>query len=297
MTALAALGGPAPRRIGAPGRARFGHDRGVNTRIRPPAVAGRFYPGVASQLATIVDGLLAEARPHAWAKAMIVPHAGFVYSGPVAASAYASLRGYEGARIRKVVLLGPAHRVALEGLAIPSVSAFRTPLGEIPIDAELAALAGGLPDVVVSDEAHREEHSLEVQLPFLQRVLDDFTLLPVVVGHTTPAAVANLLERVWGGDDTQILISSDLSHYHGYAEAAALDRQTAGWIATSEEPGLDHQRACGAACIDGLIELARRHPGRFRRECIDLRNSGDTAGPRDRVVGYGAFAFHEVAPC
>jgi hypothetical protein len=289
----------------------------VNTRIRPPAVAGRFYPGVASQLATVIDALLAEAKPHAWAKAMIVPHAGYVYSGPVAASAYATMRGHAGARIRKVVLLGPAHRVALEGMAIPSVSAFRTPLGAIPIDPELSALAGGdfrakreeraeattqalaggLPDVVVSDEAHREEHSLEVQLPFLQRVLDDFTLLPVVVGQTTPAAVARLLERVWGGDETQILISSDLSHYHGYAEAAAIDRQTAAWIATAEQPGLDHRRACGAACIDGLIELARRHPGRFRRECIDLRNSGDTAGPRDRVVGYGAFAFHEVAPC
>lgn len=269
----------------------------MSSRVRPPSVAGRFYPGVASQLAAVVDGLLVEARPSTTAKVLIVPHAGYVYSGPVAASAFASLRACAGARIRKVVLLGPAHRVAFEGLALPSVAAFSTPLGEIPIDAELVDRALDGPEVVVSDEAHRDEHSIEVQLPFLQRVLGPFSLLPVVVGHAEPTSVAGLLERVWGGDETLIVISSDLSHYHGYAEAAAIDRQTAAWIETSVQPGLDHHRACGASCIDGLIELARRRPDRFRRERLDLRNSGDTAGPREQVVGYGAFAFHEVAPC
>ncbi|MFV8754244.1 AmmeMemoRadiSam system protein B [Nannocystaceae bacterium ST9] len=265
-------------------------------RIRPPAVAGRFYPAEPRELAAMVDALLAEvAEPEpSHAKALIVPHAGYVYSGPVAASAYARLIG-RAASITKVVLLGPAHRIHLDGLALPSVAAFRTPLGDVAIDRELVERAAELAQVVVSDEAHRDEHSLEVQLPFLQRVLPSFALLPVVVGRASPAAVAELLERVWGGDETLILISSDLSHYHGYAEAQTIDRATAAWIVASERPGLDHRRACGASCIDGLIELARRKPGRFQRELIDLRSSGDTAGPRDQVVGYGAFAVEELA--
>jgi AmmeMemoRadiSam system protein B len=265
--------------------------------VRPPAVAGRFYPAQAGELGRVVDELLAEAEPaKERAKALIVPHAGYVYSGPIAATAYAGVAAW-GSDIRKVVLLGPAHRVHLEGVAVPSSSAFRTPLGDVTIDRGLVESVLGLPGVVVNDEAHRDEHSLEVQLPFLQRVLGEFTLLPLVVGRASPAVVAQVLERVWGGDDTLVLISSDLSHYHPYADATAIDRQTAAWIVASEQPGLDPGRACGARCIDGVIELARRTPGRFRRELLDLCNSGDTAGSRDQVVGYGAFAIHEVAPC
>ncbi len=265
----------------------------LDAMIRPPAVAGRFYPGDADELRRTIDELLADASGSATpTKALIVPHAGYVYSGPIAANAYASVKS-RAASIHRVVLLGPAHRVDLEGLAVPSSAAFHTPLGDVPIDRALIDRVRDLDQVVVSDEAHREEHSLEVQLPFLQRLLPSFTLLPVVVGRVSPAAVAELLERVWGGDETLIVISSDLSHYHDYAEANAIDQATATWIVTSERPGLDHRRACGASCIDGLIELERRRPGRFERELIDLRNSGDTAGSRDQVVGYGAFAFHE----
>jgi AmmeMemoRadiSam system protein B len=274
--------------------------------IRAPAVAGRFYPGEPGELQRLVDRLLVEARAYEGPppKALIVPHAGYVYSGAVAANAYRRVTT-RSSTIRKVVVIGPAHRVYLEGLAVPSCRAFRTPLGEVAIDPTLLERVRTLAHVVVSDEAHRDEHSLEVQLPFLQRLLPPFTLLPVVVGRARPSEVAELLEQVWGGDETLIVISSDLSHYHPYAHAAALDQQTAAWIVASEQPGLDSNRACGAACIDGLIELSRREPGRLRRELIDLRSSGDTAGLHgpsgpdglhDQVVGYGAFAVHELAP-
>jgi AmmeMemoRadiSam system protein B len=265
--------------------------------VRPPAVAGRFYPGDPRELARDVDELLAAASPHEGRpKVLIVPHAGYVYSGPIAATAYANVKAW-GSTIRKVVLLGPAHRVHLDGLALASSAAFRTPLGDVPIDRALVDRVAELPRLIVDDEAHREEHALEVQLPFLQRVLGDFTLLPVVVGRASPAEVADLLERVWGGDETLVVISSDLSHYHPYADAVAIDRATAAWIVDAERPGLDPNRACGARCIDGVIELGRRSPGRFRCELLDLRNSGDTAGSGSQVVGYGAFAVHEVAPC
>lgn len=268
----------------------------MTTRVRPAAVAGRFYPGERDELTRVVDRLLASARVHEGGppKALIVPHAGYVYSGSVAASAYARVKA-RASTIRQVVLLGPAHRVHLQGLAVPSSAAFQTPLGDVTIDRALVDRARSLAQVVVSDEAHRDEHSLEVQLPFVQRLLARFSLLPVVVGRASPREVAELLERVWGGDETLVVVSSDLSHYHSYAEAAALDRQTAAWIVASEQPGLDPRRACGAACIDGLIELSRREPGRLRRELIDLRSSGDTAGSRDQVVGYGAFAVHELS--
>lgn len=235
-------------------------------------------------------GARSETRSLA-AKGIIAPHAGYVYSGPIAASAYAALAP-RAQQIEKVVLLGPAHRVHLQGLALPEASRFATPLGEVEIDAELAIRALALPQVQRSAQAHALEHSLEVHVPFLQALLPHFTLLPLVVGEASPEQVAEVLELCWGGPETAIVISSDLSHYHSYAEATRLDRSTAEWIASASTPGLDPHRACGARCIDGLIALAR--PRRLAIELLDLRNSGDTAGPRDQVVGYGAFAIHEA---
>ncbi len=265
----------------------------TSSHVRPPAVAGRFYPGSASQLCAVVDTLLANASPHGAApKGVIAPHAGYVYSGPIAATAYASIRS-RADMINNVVLLGPAHRVYLEGLALPAADRFATPLGEVEHDAELAAAVLALPQVSRSEQAHAQEHSLEVHVPFLQALLPRFTLLPLVVGDASPTEVAQVLERVWGGPETLIVISSDLSHYHDYAEARHLDEGTAAWIEQTRAPGLDPRRACGARCIDGLIEYGSQHP--IAIELLDLRSSGDTAGPRDRVVGYGAFAIREEA--
>jgi AmmeMemoRadiSam system protein B len=265
----------------------------VHGQTRPPAVAGRFYPGNPTLLADCVEEMLTVARPSPEPpKGVIAPHAGYVYSGPIAATAYASLHG-RAREITKVVLLGPAHRVYLEGLALPLAERFATPLGEVPIDAELASRVLDLPFVSRSAQAHALEHSLEVHVPFLQKLLPEFSLLPLVVGDAPPEQVAAVLELCWGGAETAIVISSDLSHYHPYAEASAIDRETVEWITHAREPGLDPRRACGARCIDGLIELGRRRP--LRVELLDLRNSGDTAGSRDQVVGYAAFAVRERA--
>ncbi|PRQ07682.1 AmmeMemoRadiSam system protein B [Enhygromyxa salina] len=263
------------------------------THARPPAVAGRFYPGDRTQLVGTLTQLMAPTATLARraAKGIIAPHAGYVYSGPIAATAYASLAA-RAEQIETVVLLGPAHRVHLQGLALPEASRFATPLGEVEIDAALAARVLKLPQVQRSAQAHALEHSLEVHVPFLQTLLPRFTLLPLVVGDATPDQVAELLDLCWGGPATAIVISSDLSHYHSYAEATRLDRATAAWIESASAPGLDPQRACGARCIDGLIALGQRR--QLGIELLDLRNSGDTAGTRDQVVGYGAFAIHEA---
>ncbi len=262
--------------------------------IRPAAVAGMFYPGAPAALAANVRACLMEAATRARAggarpKALIVPHAGYVYSGPIAAAAYTRLAAAH-ATIRRVVLLGPAHRVAIRGLALPSARAFATPLGEVEVDRKAAALALTLPQVVEDDSVHALEHALEVQLPFLQAVLDDFRIVPFAVGMATPEDVADVLERLWGGPETLILVSSDLSHYHAYAEARAIDRGSVdGILALS--PMLDHEQACGATPINALLACARRH--NLVPELLDLRNSGDTAGDKSRVVGYASFAFSE----
>lgn len=258
---------------------------------RPTAVAGQFYPGapaalraaVVSALGAAVTSSAAPATP----KILLVPHAGYVYSGPIAAQAYATLAPAR-QRIRRVVLLGPAHRVAVRGLAAPTVSAFETPLGRIPLDREALDQIAGLPQVVADDRAHAAEHSLEVQLPFLQTVLDSFTLVPLAVGHTSAEAVAEVLERLWGGDETLIVISSDLSHYLPYEQAQAADRDTVDSILRLD-PALGHEQACGATPLGGALLAARVH-GLVPR-LLDLRNSGDTAGDRARVVGYCAVAF------
>lgn len=264
--------------------------------VRQPAVAGAFYPAEPAVLRATVDRLLAGVTgtvspvvpaSAAAPKALIVPHAGYVYSGPTAAVAYARLAAVA-KLVRRVVLLGPAHRVAFSGLALPGVDAFVTPLGTVDIDRAGAAIARAIPGVFDEPRAHALEHSLEVQLPFLQRVLHEFTLLPLVVGRASAADVAAVIEALWGGPETLLVVSSDLSHYHPYREAQALDRATADLVLAGR-PALDHEQACGATPINGLL-LAARHHG-LAGELLDLRNSGDTAGDHDRVVGYAAFGF------
>lgn len=260
--------------------------------IRKPAVAGLFYPGEAATLAAEVDGLLAVVRPMPGSvpKAIIVPHAGYQYSGPIAATAYARLAPARHT-IRRVVLLGPAHREWFQGMALPSVTQFRTPLGDVPLDGELAAQLAGLPGVVVRDDAHRLEHSLEVHLPFLQRLLDRFTLLPIAVSEASAGQVARVLAAAWGGRETLIVISSDLSHYHDYATARGIDAGTAAAIEMLDGASLDGERACGYLPVQGLLLEARSRGMTVAR--ADLRSSGDTAGPRGEVVGYGAWTFAE----
>lgn len=260
--------------------------------IRYPAVAGLFYPADAQELRASVRDYLQQAKPPAEAKppkAIIVPHAGYVYSGPIAASAYKRLLPLRGI-VSRVVLLGPAHRVAVRGLALPSSTSFMTPLGRIEIDSEIAGALTALPQVSVNNATHADEHSLEVHLPFLQEVLGEFKLVPLVVGDATAEQVAEVLEAVWGGDETLIVISSDLSHYLDYDTATALDRKTSNTIEALEYEQLSYDQACGRIPVSGLLCLARKKG--LHGETIDLRNSGDTAGSRDRVVGYGAYVFH-----
>lgn len=267
----------------------------TTTLTRPAAVAGSFYPGNPAALRAAVDAHLAAAtasdapaapRP----KLLVVPHAGYVYSGDVAGLGYAQVAAAaEPGRITRVVLLGPVHRVAVRGLAAPTVGAFETPLGDVRIDQAAIASLADLPQVVRADRPHAMEHSLEVQLPFLQQVLGDgFALVPLAVGDASPAEVAQVLERLWGGDETLIVISSDLSHYLPYDEAQARDSATVQRI-LHFATDLEGDEACGAAPLNGALQLARRK-GLVPR-LLGVRNSGDSAGGRDRVVGYGAVAF------
>jgi hypothetical protein len=263
----------------------------MNTDLRPAAVAGLFYPDAPGRLASAVRAYLDGAAPSAGGppKALIVPHAGYVYSGPVAGAAYARLAALAG-QVSRVVLLGPTHRVAVRGLALPAARAFATPLGDIAIDQAAVALARTLPQVVVSDAAHAQEHALEVQLPFLKATLGTFALVPFAVGQATPQQVAEVLDLLWGGPETLIVVSSDLSHYHAYDEAQRRDRATANAV-LALAPHLDHEDACGATPVNGLLLCAQRRG--LAPALLDLRNSGDTAGDRSRVVGYASFAFVE----
>ncbi len=261
------------------------------TTIRPAAVAGMFYPGDRRHLAHDIQRMLDAVSPaQLKPKALIVPHAGYIYSGPVAASAYALLKALRGV-IRRVVLLGPVHRVWVRGLALPSADAFETPLGIVALDQEASERLLRLPQVEVNDAAHAWEHSLEVHLPFLQTVLDAFTLVPLAVGGASPEQVAEVLEEVWGGEETLIVVSSDLSHYLPYDEAQRTDQATARAI-LELDTDLVGEQACGAHPINGLMLAARRH--KLVPHLLDLRNSGDTAGDKRRVVGYGAFALTEA---
>lgn len=271
--------------------------------VRQPAVAGMFYPRSASELQHTLDRLLANARAErddrrsgpatslrSAPKALVVPHAGYIYSGPTAACGYAQL-DVAADHIRRVVLLGPTHRVPVGGMALPGCERFATPLGEVPIDTNGAALLERLPQVVTSTAAHAKEHSLEVHVPFLQTVLHDgWTLLPLAVSRCTPAQVAEVLDAVWGGSETLIVISTDLSHFHSYAEAERLDGDTVARV-LALRTDINHDQACGATPLNGLVEMARRR--RLSPSLLSMCNSGDTAGDHDRVVGYASLQFEE----
>lgn len=258
--------------------------------VRAPAVAGLFYPADPHTLAATVERLLAQAPERDIVpRALILPHAGYPYSGPVAASGYRLLAPLRG-RIDRVLLLGPAHRVPVRGLAAPSAHAFATPLGTVPVDREAIAALRELPQVGVSDLAHAPEHSLEVHLPFLQTVLGDFELVPLVVGDAKADQVAEVIEHLDDGDGTLTIVSSDLSHYLPWAVARSVDADTAQQI-LSLDASIRPEQACGAYPVNGLLVAARARgltPG-----LLDLRNSGDTAGDRRAVVGYAAIAFTE----
>ncbi len=266
--------------------------------VRPSAIAGSFYPGQPEVLARSVETMIAAAKPAVMAsvpmvpKAIIAPHAGHIYSGPIAASIYALIKPAR-ARIQRVVLLGPTHRVAVHGMALPGVDAFATPLGNIPVDAGAVKQLMKLSYVGINAEAHRMEHSLEVHLPFLQKVIDEFTLIPLAVGRATAQQVAAVIDMLWGGDETLIVISSDMSHYLPYADAQATDHATAQAI-LDLRTDINHHQACGATPVTGLNLLARQRG--LKPQLIDLRNSGDTAGDKSRVVGYGSFAFYQSQP-
>jgi AmmeMemoRadiSam system protein B len=261
------------------------------TQIRTPAVAGMFYPGDHQELQSMVTSMLdaVTATASTPIKAIIAPHAGYIYSGPVAASAYALLK-QQAHMIQRVILLGPSHRVPFRGLAASSAEIFQTPLGPITVDVAAVQRVASLPQVTLLDEAHSLEHSLEVHLPFLQLVLDDFQLVPMVVGDATGEQVSEVLDLVWGGEETLIVISSDLSHYHDYDTARQMDRRTCDAIESMQPENINFDDACGRIPVSGLLLSAKRHG--LHVHTLDLRNSGDTAGPRDQVVGYGAWIFN-----
>lgn len=259
--------------------------------VRPPAVAGTFYPSNPDDVRQVLRDAFAEAVPRPLdapiPEAIVVPHAGYVYSGAIAASAYARIAPAR-ETIRRVVLLGPSHRAPVRGLAVPSTDAFETPLGLVPIDDEARSRVLGQSAVQIDDRAHAVEHSLEVQLPFLQSVLADFTLLPMSVGDATTEEVSNVLDACWAGPETLVVISTDLSHYHRYEDAVGLDARTAAAIVACRPDVISDADACGARPVRGLLRCASDRG--LDVEQLDLRNSGDTAGDHDRVVGYGAFA-------
>ncbi len=267
---------------------------------RPAAVAGSFYPGNRRMLADNIKVLLKQAAANARfstdihtgrapPKAIVVPHAGYIYSGQTAATAYNSLIRWR-AVIKRVILLGPVHRVPVKGLALPDVDAFTTPLGEVKLDQAAIASVSNMQQVVLSYPAHAQEHALEVQLPFLQSILNDFKLVPLAVGDATPEEVAEVMERLWGGPETIIVVSSDLSHFLPYSVANEVDRSTVKNI-LQMHGGLTHHQACGGTPVNGLILAAKKH--HLHPALLDLCNSGDTAGDKSRVVGYAAFTFSE----
>jgi AmmeMemoRadiSam system protein B len=262
--------------------------------FREPAVAGSFYPDDPAVLRAVVEDFLNAAldTPGEGAvKAIIAPHAGYIYSGEIAARAYAAVAA-RAQRIKRAVLLGPAHYVAFAGIAGPTATAFATPLGSLPVDRQALRAVADLPQFVLADEPHRPEHALEVQLPFLQTVLNTVEVVPLVVGRAWPAEVAEVIARLWGGEETLVVISSDLSHYLDYETARRRDAKTAAAIEALDGSRLGPEDACGYLAIAGLVAEARRRSLRVTR--LDLRNSGDTAGPHNGVVGYGAWRFAET---
>ena len=254
---------------------------------RAPAVAGSFYPAQPQRLLETITAYLQDVKTTGKVpKAIIVPHAGYHYSGPIAASAYARLKPAAGI-IKRVVLIGPSHRVGFMGIAVSACQAFTTPLGNIALDSSAAATLLKLPFVLQLEQAHQQEHSLEVHLPFLQAVLHNFSLIPLVVGEASAEQVSQVLELLWGGEETLLVISSDLSHYHDYATAQRLDQATSACIEKLDYQHLGADAACGKGPISGLLKVLQKKS--LHIKTIDLRNSGDTAGDKHKVVGYGAY--------
>ena len=257
--------------------------------ILPPAVAGMFYPADPAELRQqVVDYLEAAERGQRQPKAIVAPHAGYTYSGPVAGTAYAQIAPFA-ERIEKVVILGPAHRLAFHGLAFSSAGRFSTPLGDVTVDRDALEVIRDLPQVIESDAPFQGEHCLEVQLPFLQTLLKDFRIVPLLVSDASAEQVAEVLERLWGGEETLIVISSDLSHYLYYHSAQGLDALTSRAIEDLLPQNIGYDQACGRTPLSGLLLEARKYG--LSAATLDLRNSGDTAGPRNQVVGYGAYVF------
>jgi len=262
------------------------------SRVRPAVFAGSFYPADPAALRAELRRAYAAARPAASAgpppKAIVGPHAGYVYSGPVAATAYAQLRPLQGT-VERVVLLGPSHQVAFDGMAVPTADVFATPLGPLQVDLAGRDTVAGLPGVLRWDAPHAREHSLEAHLPFILDALGDVAILPIVVGRAPADQVAAVIDAVWGGVETLIVVSSDLSHYHAYDDAVRLDQATVDAVEAGRPDGVGPSDACGVYPIRGLLVAAGRRG--LQGRAVDVRNSGDTAGSRDRVVGYGAFVF------
>jgi AmmeMemoRadiSam system protein B len=268
-------------------------DQADRKTIRPAAVAGSFYPRAPDVLKATVSDFLADAgiAQDGQIRALIAPHAGYVYSGVVAAKAFATLKGLQ-RPVRRLVILGPAHFVRFRGIAIPSVDAFQTPLGDMPLDKQAIDNIAGLGQIIVDDAPHAPEHALEVELPFLQVALGALPIVPLVVGSARPEQVAAVLERLWDAK-TLVVVSSDLSHYHDYETARSLDAKTAEAIDGLDEKSIGFEDACGSLAVRGLLIEVRRRGLAIER--LDLRNSGDTAGDRRRVVGYGAWVVRKVS--
>jgi AmmeMemoRadiSam system protein B len=262
----------------------------LTTNVQTPTVAGYFYPADPGELRSDVRQFISAATQELThpPKALIAPHAGYIYSGPIAGTAYAQLSKVADS-ITSVVILAPSHRVTFRGIALSSAEFFRTPLGDIEVDKDVISLIEDMPQVNILDSAFTQEHSLEVHLPFLQETLNNFKIVPLVIGDIDQEYVANVIEKVWGGDETLIVVSSDLSHYLDYETAKAMDTATSNAIENLQPNKISHKQACGRTPVNGLIIVAQRN--NLEVITLDLRNSGDTAGPRDQVVGYGAYAF------
>ena len=257
--------------------------------LRLPAVAGQFYPGDPDELRAMVDALLAGGRGSSPApKVLIAPHAGYVYSGPIAGSAFKALEPVR-ATIRRVVVAGPTHRIPFRGIALSAARVFRTPLGDVRVDEAATARIAALPGVTAFEPAHQQEHSVEVHLPFLQRALDDFAIVPLVTGDASTEEVAAVFDALWGGAETLFSISTDLSHYLPYTQACQIDAATADAIEHLAPERIGPRDACGAVPLRAILAVARSRKRSVAR--LDLRNSGDTAGPREDVVGYGAWSI------
>ncbi len=252
--------------------------------VRPAAVAGSFYPASKPELSGLVDRLLLGAKRGPNAKALVVPHAGYAYSGPIAASGFARVPS----STRRVLLIGPAHRVFVRGMVSPGADRLETPLGEVEVDTEALASV----DIAADPEVHAREHSLEVELPFIQRVAPHAKIVPIAVSNASAEHVGQVIEALWGGPETVIVISSDLSHYHPYDAGRARDQHTVSRI-LAHDFSLAGEDACGCTGLNGLAWALRRK--KISAELVDLRSSGDTAGSRDAVVGYAAIAFTEAA--